>query len=85
MTWIIQDENEERFPQELHTHSDRVAGLLEQSLVERRLLAAIKARWQGTDAFFKDLFEGTAPSRRSLQRLRSDSRFDYTAMKRIET
>jgi hypothetical protein len=61
VVWIIHDESEERFLAELHTYPDRVAGLLGQSLVERRLSAAIKARWANIGDLFASLFAGTGP------------------------
>jgi DNA-binding MltR family transcriptional regulator len=63
MTWIVANEDEEEFIRELTSHSDRVVALLGQTVVDRRLEAAIKSRWQNdeTGKVFKDLFQDSAP------------------------
>jgi hypothetical protein len=60
MTWIIQDADEDQFIKEIHSYPDRVAGIVGATIVDRRLLAAIKARWLNAENIFDELFEGAA-------------------------
>src|SRR5579862_3002501 len=61
MTWIVNDDDEDQFIKELHSHPDRAAGLLGQAIVDRRLTAAIKGRWKSTGDLFDSLFHPSGP------------------------
>jgi hypothetical protein len=59
--WLIDNATENEFVFELGTLSDRLAGLLVSVLLDQRLEAALRARWQDDGDVLRDLFRDGAP------------------------
>lgn len=61
MTWIIEGVDEDEFVRELHSHSDRAAGLLGHAIIDARLTKAIKSRWKDNGKILEELFNAGGP------------------------